>query len=143
MKFRSAPKSGLVSSMVRNAVRGVKWKLWRRRFGLRLSVPGSAEFDRMDLSIFFLCSPKIHILKNLSRGTGHASRKILSCKDLSLKYSRVRTYLRSEGRSGERWWRTGSGSNRACNELALSKILSKGCASQEVSFFLWKAVEKE
>ena len=129
--------------MVRNAGQGVKRKLSSRGLGLRLCVPGLAEFDRIDLSIFFLCSPKIHILKNLPRGIGHASRKILSCKDLSLKYSRVRTYLRSEGRSGERWWRTGSGNNRACNELALSKILSKGCASQEVSFFLWKAVEKE
>jgi hypothetical protein len=113
------------------------------RFGVRLCVPGLAEFDRIDLSIFFLCPPKIHILRNLPRGIGHVWRKILSCKDLSLKYSRVTTYLRSEGRSGERWWRTGSGSNRACNELALSEILSKGCASQEVSFSLWKAVEKE
>jgi hypothetical protein len=33
-------------------------------------------------------------------------------------------------------------SHRACNELARSEILSKGCPSQRVEFFLWKAVEK-
>ena len=33
-------------------------------------------------------------------------------------------------------------SPRACSEFARSEILSKGCLSQEVRFFLWKAVEK-
>jgi hypothetical protein len=33
-------------------------------------------------------------------------------------------------------------SHRACNELARFEILSKGCSSQRVEFFLWKAVEK-
>jgi hypothetical protein len=78
----------------------------------------------------------------LRRGIGHSSRKMLSRKDLSLKYSKVRTYLRSEDCSAEQR-RNDSRSNRAWNELALSRILSKGCASQEVSFSLWKAVEKE
>ncbi len=39
-------------------------------------------------------------------------------------------------------WRTGWESPRACSELALLGMLSKGCSSHELRFLLWRAVEK-
>ena len=69
--------------------------------------------------------------------------KILKMNDLRAKYSGIRSYLRSQSRSADGLRRADWKSLRACSELALPGILSKGCSSQEMTFLLWKVVEKE
>ena len=73
--------------------------------------------------------------------------KILSRKDLRLKYSGTRSYARaarpSSDRPGGRRSKNCWESSRACSQLALSETLSKGCSSHEPGIFLWKPVEED
>ncbi len=81
-----------------------------------------------------------------------ALRKILIQNDLLAKYSKLRT-SHANWRSGRvdqvRSARQNFGSELDCGvlgahvpSLPLSRFLSKGCASQQQNFLLWKAVEK-
>jgi hypothetical protein len=93
--------------------------------------------------IFFSCCRlKYSFLITYGLGIGLNPGKILSRKDLQPKYSGIRTYLRTSKTSWDRRAKNCWESSRACSELALSEILSKGCSSQEMGFLLWKAVEK-
>ena len=91
--------------------------------------------DRLKYSFLMVCGSLVW------RDLG----KILSRRDLRLKYSGIRTYARaarpSSDRPGGRRSKNCWESSRACSELARSEILSKGCSSQEGGIFLWKAVE--